>query len=264
VFSRKSAAIKQMAKATLGALILAAGANAVAAVDGTVRTEVRKHTGDIPKEEIKKFLEETKDIRSQALPMNQFIVSQRGNTVLFVSDNGRYKFTGPVIDTWNKIEINNFNDAMFSAENLPLKEMGFNAEMLNPLRFGDNPSQPVVVFVSPDDLQSRRLLSELPTLKKSFEFTIIVVPTPQTPFNLMAYFACNKDQDTALARLLDGKNFEHLPTPKGCSVETLSNRLLSYRILGLNQLPSVITPTGRLSTGDRPDGWTQFLMENMQ
>jgi len=230
----------------------------------TIASAIEKKSDEIPTEEIAKFLDESKDINIQALPMGQFLVSQRGDKVLFTSENGRYKFQGPIIDTWAKVEINNYEDAKFSAEHMPLHNINMKPELLQPLLYGDNPKQNVLVFLSPDDTQSRHFLSELPSLKKDFQFQIVVVPNPNTPYRVATALSCVRDNDVALEALVSGVGLEKLTPTQGCDMQMLANRLIAYRLLGLNELPAVIAPSYRLSIGDRADGWTTFLTENLQ
>lgn len=219
---------------------------------------------EIPAEEIRKFEHETSDIKHQVLPMGQLVVSQRGGKTIITSDNGRYRFQAPIIDTWAKIEINNYDDAVFSSEHMPMENISLKSEVLEPLFYGDNSAQKVLVFLSPDDPASRRLLSELPSLRNQFEFELVIVPASSTPTNWATAFSCVRDEKQALDALLSGKGFNSLKLAPDCDLQLLNNRMIAFRLLGFHDLPTVIAPSSRLAIGDRADGWTKFLMENMQ
>lgn len=235
-------------------------AAALLCVTATVSAEVK----EIPKEEISKFLDENENINIQALPMGQFIVSQRDDKVVFLSDNGRYKFQGPIVDTWAKIEINSYEDAKFSAEHMPLHNIGMKPELLEPLLYGENAKQNVLVFLSPDDDNSKKFLRELPSLRKDFQFEIVVIPNPGTPYKTSAALTCVRDQKVAVEALVTGNGLNQLTPKPGCNMQLMANRLIAYRLLGLYELPAVIAPSTKISTGDRADGWTTFLTENLQ
>lgn len=219
---------------------------------------------EIPDDAIRKFQEETKDIKNQVLPLGRLVVSQRGGKTIITSDNGRYRFQAPIIDTWTKLEINSYEDAVFSSEHLPMENIGLKSEMLAPLIYGDNAEQKVLVFLSPDDPASRRFLNELPSLKDRFKFELVVVPANSTPTKWAASFSCVDDEEQALDALLSGKGINNLQFAAGCDLQMLNNRMLAFRLLGFYDLPTVIAPSSRLSIGDRADGWKKFLMENMQ
>lgn len=236
----------------LAAALLAAGGPAVA---------VEKV---IPDAEIRKFQEETKDIKNQVLPLGRLVVSQRGTKTIITSDNGRYRFQAPIIDTWTKTEINSYEDAVFSAGHMPMENIGLKSELLAPLIYGDNAEQKVLVFLSPDDPGSRRFINQLPSLKEHFQFELVVVPANSTPTKWATAFSCVDDKQRALDALLSGKGLNSLKFAAGCDLQMLNNRMLSFRLLGFYDLPTVIAPSSRLSIGDRADGWKKFLMENMQ
>ncbi len=218
----------------------------------------------IPDDAIKKFQVETKDVKNQVLPLGRLIVSQRKNKTIITSDNGRYRFQAPIIDTWTKTEINSYEDAVFSAGHLPMENIGLKSEVLAPLIYGDNPEQKVLVFLSPDDPGSRRFLNQLPALKEQFQFELVVVPANSTPTKWATAFSCVADKSRAIDALLTGKGFNSLQFARGCDLQMLNNRMLSFRLLGFYDLPTVIAPSSRLSIGDRADGWQKFLMENMK
>lgn len=219
---------------------------------------------EIPQEEIMKFMGESEDIQMQALPMSQFVVSQRGNKVVYSSENGRYKFQGPIVDTWAQIEIKNYEDAKFSAEHLPMHNIGLKPEILDPLVYGNNPDQKVIAFVSPDDRYSVRFLRELPKLEDDYQVEIIVIPTPDTPHHVAAALSCVSDEEAAIKALITGKGLNSLTPTADCDLQMLMNRIIAYRLLGFLELPSIIAPSTRISIGDRADGWTKFLQENLQ
>lgn len=220
--------------------------------------------GDIPQAEIEKFKKENQDTKIQALPMGRVMVSEKNGISTIVSDNGRYRFNGSITDTWAKIEINNYQDAKYSATHLPMENLKLDSNILDPLVYGDKPKQNVLVFLSPDDKGSRHLLSEMPGLSNDFQFEIVVVPASSTPSRMAAAFSCVDDEKHALDALLSGEGLTELRPAKGCDLQMLSNRMIAFNLLGFYDLPAVVAPSTTISNGDRDDGWEHFLQENMK
>ncbi|NLC21310.1 MAG: hypothetical protein GX771_05270 [Halomonadaceae bacterium] len=219
---------------------------------------------DIPQEEIEKFLLETRDIKTQALPMGRVMVSQKDGVTTILSDNGRFRFEGSIVDTWAQIEIKSHEDAVFSAEHLPMDRIGLEPEMLAPLYYGDNDDQNVLVFLSPDDPASRAFLDELPSMKEEFKFDLVVVPSSTTPMSMATAFSCVDDRSDALNKLMTGKGMLKLKPAEGCDLQILNNRMIAFNLLGFYDLPTVISPATKLGVSQVDGGWKKFLMENMK
>lgn len=219
---------------------------------------------DIPTDTLMEYLDAAQGkVSNQALPMGRVMVSTRGNTHVIMSDNGRYKFTGPIVDTWLGVEIQTFEDARYSAEHLSLQNLKFKAEYLEPLNYGGG-SQTAMVFLSPDDLQSRQLIDAAKSLQDEYTFQFIVVPSKETPLGIAHAFACPQDPAKALSVLLAGTDASELKAKDGCNYDKLSNRILAVNMLGFDDLPAVMSPSSKLAVGTPSDGksWNQFLMEN--
>lgn len=236
----------------------------LASIISVFSTSASAAQNEIPKEEIEKFQRETSDIRSQALPMGRVMVTQKNGTTAIMSDNGRFRFSGPIIDTWAEIEIKAYEDALYSAEHLPMHNIGLKSEMLAPLIYGDNEGQTVLVFLSPDDPASRDFLAEMPSMKKDFRFELVVVPSSRTPSALATAYSCVENPERALELLMSGKDMLRLSRTKNCDLQMLNNRMIAFNLLGFYDLPTVIAPSTRLAIGKLDGGWKNFLMENLK
>jgi hypothetical protein len=218
----------------------------------------------IPQEEIDKFQLESRDIKTQALPMGRVMVSEKNGVTAILSDNGRFRFEGSIVDTWAQIEVKSYEDAVFSAEHLPMERIGLESEMLAPLYYGDNDEQSVLVFLSPDDPASRAFLDELPSMESEFKFDLVVVPSSTTPTSMAAAFSCVADPSDALQRLMTGKGMLQMKPADGCDLQMLNNRMIAFNLLGFYDLPTVISPSTKLGVSEVNGGWKKFLMENMK
>lgn len=219
---------------------------------------------DIPTETLIDYVQDAQGrVNNQALPMGRLMVSTRGNTTVMMSDNGRYKITGPITDTWLGIEIKTYEDARYSAEHLSLDNIKFKAEYLEPLNYGSG-DQKVMVFLSPDDANSRALIRSATSLADDYLFQFIVIPSKETPLGVAHAFSCPAEGQAALQSLLSGAGMADLATEEGCSYDKLTNRILAFNMLGFDDLPAVLTPSSKLAIGAPEDGksWSQFLKEN--
>lgn len=219
----------------------------------------------IPQEEVDKFKKESADIKNVALPMTRLYVSQKGGQTKMMSENGRYMFNGPIVDTWLQLEINSYDDAMFSKNHLAFDQIGFKGEMLAPLIYGTGKEQKVLAFVSGDGQASRQFIEQIKPLEKDFTFELIVVPENSSDsIKIATAYSCPTNPSSALKKLMSGKGVSDLTPTKDCDYQMLNNRVLAFGLLGFNELPAVIAPSSRVATGDVNGGWAKFLMENVK
>lgn len=204
------------------------------------------------------------EVRSQVLPMGRLVVSEKGTTMVVMSDNGRYRFDGTIVDTWSQIQVDSYETAVISAEHINLDNLKLDINVLEPLVVGSNEQQQVVAFVSPDDPGSRQFLRELPGLSHHYQFQIVVIPSRATPHHLSASFSCPADPDKALSSLVSGEGMSDLETDPNCNLQILNHRLITHNLLGFRDLPALIAPSTKIAVGTLESGWSSFLEENQQ
>lgn len=221
-------------------------------------------SSDIPQAIVDQATQSSSDTKTQALPIGRVVVTEKSGQTAIMSDNGRYRISGPITDTWTQTEIRFYDDAVFSANHLPLENIGLDASVLAPLYYGQGETQNVLAFVSPDDPESRRFLSELPRLKDDFTFELVVVPSSNTPTTLATAFACVDNPDDALDALLSGQDMTGMTPQENCNLQLLNHRLIAFNLLGFYDLPAVVAPSSRVSVGPTKQGWASFLLENRE
>lgn len=218
---------------------------------------------DIPSDVISDYAEQAgANVQHQPLPLGRVMVSARDKTTAILSDNGRYKFMAPIVDTWLGIEIKTLDDAIYSTNHLSLEKINFKPEMLDPLNFGSG-EQTFLAFVSPDDAASTEFLASIAPLESDYHFQIVVVPSKDTPYGVSLAYACPQDKQVTLNALMKGGSSDLRPAD-GCDVNSLSNRLIAFNLLGFSDLPAVLAPSTRLAISSPGEGktWEQFFMEN--
>ena len=187
----------------------------------------------------------------QRLPVAGVQMVEAGERVLFVSDNGRYVFTGPAWDLWHGARLETLEASARLAARIDLKRLGLDPAALWALDLGSGEGE-VVVFVDPRCPHCRGLLEQLPALVAKYRFRLVPLPVlgPDSE-TAVARLGCLAEKDPASARdaLLAGKA-DQLPAPEGtCGQAPAQRALVTAQLLGLAGVPYLIAPDGRLQQG---------------
>jgi thiol:disulfide interchange protein DsbC len=146
-----------------------------------------------------------------------------GERVLFVSDNGRYVFTGPAWDLWHGAKLATLEEGARLAARVDLKRLGLDPATLRALDLGSG-EEDVVAFVDPRCPHCRSLLGKLPRLAE-------------------------RDLAAARTALIAG-TIAALPDAAGtCGQARAQRALVTARLLGIRGVPYLIAPDGRLQQG---------------
>ena len=218
------------------------------------------------KEQIRKFIEENKDLPDPIfLPVRMIAVIKKPNgEALFVSESGRYEFKGEIVDKWNEIELNTYEDAKYSKTHMPLEKLDLDHKALDPIIYGDGGDQRVLAFISPNGKASQAFLEEIEDLTDRFTFELVLIPNDETSRETMIALSCAADKEEALEALLNREGYLDLDIDPECNLVELQNRMIAFGLMGFQAIPTVISPSSFVSEGFRGDGWTQFLKENMK
>jgi thiol:disulfide interchange protein DsbC len=187
----------------------------------------------------------------QRLPVAGVQMVEAGGRVLFVSDNGRYVFTGPAWDLWHGAKLETLEAATRLASRIDLKRLGLDPAALGALDLGNGEGE-VVVFVDPRCPHCRRLFDLLPMLAERYHFRLVPLPVlgPDSE-TAVVRLNCLAERDPAAAReaLLAG-NADQLPAPEGtCGQAPAQRALVTAQLLGIAGVPYLIAPDGRLQQG---------------
>ena len=187
----------------------------------------------------------------QRLPVAGVQMVEAGERVLFVSDNGRYVFTGPAWDLWHGAKLETLEAGTRLASRVDLKRLGLDPTGLGALDLGNGSSE-VVVFVDPRCPHCRRLLEMLPALAGRYRFRLVPLPVlgPDSE-TAVVRLNCLAERDPPAAReaLLAG-NADQLPAPEGtCGQAPAQRALVTAQLLGIAGVPYLIAPDGRLQQG---------------
>ena len=198
------------------------------------------------------------------LPVSGVQMVQSGAQVFFVSANGRYAFLGPGFDLWHGMRLTSLAEADRLMGRIDRTRLKLDAEDLGALDWGTGAAE-VLVFVDPQCPRCAALLDRMRTLPeaalKTYRFRLIPLPVlgqgsqrEALALNCLA----ETDRAQALAALLDHRT-SAMPSASGsCGQGAIQRALVTAHLLGIEQVPFLIAPDGRLSVG-APDDLSAWL-----
>jgi thiol:disulfide interchange protein DsbC len=189
------------------------------------------------------------------LPVRGVQLVQAGGRLLFVSANGRYVFTGPAWDLWHGARLDSLEQATRLAASIDRKRLGLDAAALGAIDLGTGEKE-VVIFIDPRSAHCRALLGKLPGLGARYRFRLVPIPIMGSESETaVARLTCLSAHDPAAAReRLLGGDLENLPAPgPDCNGAAAERALVTAELLGINLVPYLIAPDGRLQPGAPAD-----------
>lgn len=183
----------------------------------------------------------------------------------YISSNGRYAFQGTLFDVWHFEEINTPEELLRSVNFLFFDNLEVDIEDLNTLSIhSKNPeAAKVVAFVDPDSASSRQLVSLAKNLSDEYTFHFVIFPAfGESSIPAVLRAACAENYEHALNSLEVGALAEE-PINKDCRPERLGNTLVAVEMMGIDGVPFIVAPNGRISRGLQ-DNFGQWLKENKE
>lgn len=194
------------------------------------------------------------------LPIKGMRAVQSNGQTVFVSDNGRFVFTGQLYDLWYKKPLDTLAEMRKVVDRIDLKRMGLDIDTLNTVSLGVGPKQ-VVVFVDPRCHYCHALMNDAQALVKQYTFKLVAIPVLGEESNRLAKaMSCAKNKKQAL-KALANQTLDKLPTQSACSTEQYDRTLLAAQLMNIEGVPYVIAPNGRISYG-RPLNLKAWLEAN--
>jgi thiol:disulfide interchange protein DsbC len=191
----------------------------------------------------------------QRLPVAGMQMVDVGEQVLFVSDNGRYVFTGPAWDLWHGAKLTTLEEGARLAARVDLKRLGLDPASLGVIDLGSGEEE-VVAFVDPRCPHCRDLLEKIPDLAERYRFRLVPLPVLGRDSETdVVRLDCLAESDPAAAsEALLASDVAALPEAAGtCGQATAQRALVTARLLGIRGVPYLIAPDGRLQQGAPAD-----------
>lgn len=186
-----------------------------------------------------------------------------GAPLVFIIGNGRFAFSGPLIDVWEKKKLTTLEEIEAAANRIDLQKLGFQADKLNLIRVGEG-KKVITVFVDPLCGWCHRLLREIQedkTFLKDYRLDLIVAAVMgEQSKKLARLIACADatDKQKYEAMLAGVRTIEALKQKPECNGEALARTELTLGAMGISGTPYVIAPDGRTSRG-KPSVLRDFL-----
>ncbi|RCI21512.1 DsbC family protein [Klebsiella pneumoniae] len=191
------------------------------------------------------------------LPIKGVRAVQSDGQIMFLSENGRFVISGQIYDLWSKKPLNTMSQMRDVAERIHFKSMGMDVDTLNTVSMGRGDKE-VVVFVDPRCAVCHQLMGDAKSLVDDYTFKFIVIPALGAESNRLAKnLYCAKDKTHALDALMNN-TLGSLPSKETCDPGQYDQTLLTAHFIGIEGVPFVVAPDGRVSKG-RPKNLKSWL-----
>jgi len=189
------------------------------------------------------------------LPVSGVQMVQSGDQVFFVSANGRYAFLGPGFDLWHGTRLTSLVEAERLMQRIDRSRLKLAGEDLGALDLGTGKAE-VLVFVDPRCPQCAALLDRIQrlpaTVLKTYRFRLTPLPVLSQGSQreaLALNCLAETDPAAALNALLEHRT-DRLPAATGrCGQGAIQRALVTAHLLGIERVPFLIAPDGRLQSG---------------
>lgn len=190
-------------------------------------------------------------------------VSAKDGTLLFISDAGRFVFMGRMLDVWQQKELKTIDEIERATQRVFLDSMGYDKTSYAGYKLGSGPRR-TVVFVDPHCGWCHQFIAEVKAdeeLMKAYTFIFHVIPilgSSSQPYAKKLWCSVGTDEEKMQA-LLDGDEAVNgLPASAECPMGDQDRAVLLSKIIGVQGVPFVIAPDGRVSQG-KPSDIKAFL-----
>lgn len=193
------------------------------------------------------------------MPIKSLKAVHTKGRVFYVSENGRYIFSGEVYDIWRQSKLNSFEEVKLSATRIDFDKMKIDLDRLNTISIGTG-SKVVTVFVDPRCDVCHKLISDINkrALLKEYTFKLVVVPALGDESNKQARaLFCAEDKKDAFSALRSNTLLK-LKQKEECDTAMYDQTLLLTHFMGVEAVPYLVSHDGRQHRG-RPAKIKDFL-----
>lgn len=169
---------------------------------------------------------------------------------VYLAGGGRYAFTGPAWDLWHGVELQDVAQASALADRLDRDRLPLDAVDLGALPMNTDilAEDSLWVFVDPLYPAGLELLAELQAAAIPAQVVVLPVGGPES-LDAARRLRCAASSEDALTALI-GREIATLSAPAAdCDTQPLVRALITARLLGVEQVPLLIAPDGRLQQG---------------
>ena len=237
-------------KATILASIMLATTMPAKADEARAQTKAATQLQNFLSEDLKT---ESKPDDFTTIKTGNLIVGEKGSEMHFLSENGRYVFTGRMVDVWEAKEIRSIADIKATEGKINLKKMGFTPERLNAFIVGLGNKQVVNIFIDPLCEFCNPLIKKARSIaasSKEYQFNFIVVPALGNESHRLAktFFCSSESTEKKVDALLSGK-IENLQLKENCDMRNYDMTLYAATSSEVTGVPFLIHPDGLTTAG---------------
>lgn len=211
-----------------------------------------------PRDVLSRVLEDNPITETQTLPTAGGLMAvTAGGHFYILSKNGRFLFDGVLRDTWyNGRVIDSMSTVKRYAVRLDLDDIGLDFSQLVSVHFGEG-DQSVTIFVTPNCPACRDAIKALKRLGETYTTRVVIVPEAARDPHVAAIDCMARDTQKLAALMGEAEAGGASCTNAGAHVLTT---LTVAQLIGIQRLPFIIAPDGRVSQGlPRDDGLAAFL-----
>ena len=190
------------------------------------------------------------DAESLTSPLIVAVTTDRdnGETLTFMSLNGRYLVRGVVFDVWSGRLVNTMDELRAVNGRINFDMIGIKPSDLDPFILGAGPNV-VRVFVDPMCPVCKRFFREVqadPRMLRDYTFELYLVPfLGESSIQAVRGLQCTDDREGALEILVSGNDRAALSlgaqfTPENCNPEIMLRRLIVSQQVGVTGVPYFI------------------------
>ena len=194
---------------------------------------------------------------SVQLPGSGVQMVELDDRVVFFAGNGRYVFTGTAWDLWHGERLESVRQATELAGRIDLSRLALDPAELGAFSIGAPDAEvpsvppgrgPLWVFVDPLCSVCATLLGTLERIGVAAHVVLLPVGGDKS-LDVARRLLCVPTSDAALSALVD-QDWTDLPAPTAdCDTQPLVRAAITGRLLGIDSVPTVIAPDGRLQQG---------------
>ena len=192
-----------------------------------------------------------------SLPVTGIKAVESDGRLLFMSDNGRFVIDGTLYDVWAQQPLTSLTLIRSAGDRLDLRRLGLPLDDLQALTLGEG-AEEVLIFVDPRCPHCHALLKQAGQLQSRYTFRILPVAVlgPESE-QQVRQLGCALEPAAALLALTSGR-FTGLPQRADCDLAPLQRTLVTAQLLGVQGVPFIVAPDGRISRG-RPHSLREWL-----
>lgn len=186
----------------------------------------------------------------------KIIATDRG--MIAVTSNGRWVIKGTVYDTWQMRAVRSVADVRESANKIDLERLKVDIDGLEPLYVGTPGKPEVVAYIDPYCDACTALVRQMQAIGDEYRFKLLLIGVAtKESADLVRTLGCSPD-DAAERALVTG-DYSGLKPDPDCDLDPMRRTLITAQLFGVDALPFLIAPDGRIRKSAPQDlsGWLE-------